>query len=75
LSLELDRYEHLTSQSIYDKFILNQGDVQIEDSKIIVNLKKKRNLPLILETMKKKSEINYSFLNGKKLQFEGATYS
>jgi len=74
-ALDLERYEHLTSQSIYDKFISNQGDVQIEDTKIIVNLKKKRNLPLILETMKKNSEVTYSWLDGKKLQFEGATYS
>jgi len=48
---------------------------QIDENQIVVNLKKKRNLPLILETMKQNANINYSFLNGKKLQFEGATYS
>lgn len=74
-ALDLERYEHLTAQSIYDKFICNQGDIQINETQINVNLKKKRNLPLILETMKKNANINYSFLNGKKMQFEGATYS
>lgn len=74
-ALELDRYEHLTAQSVYEKFILNAGDIKIDDSSITVNLKKKRNLPLILENMNKYENVKYDWLNGKKIKFNGATYS
>ncbi len=72
---DLERYEHLTAQSIYEKFILNDGDISIVDDRIIVKLKKKRNLPLILENMQQFQELNYPWLNNKKIVFEGASYS
>jgi hypothetical protein len=74
-ALDFERYQHLTSQSIYEKFILNEGDIQIDNQGITVNLKKKRNLPLVLEKMKNYSQTKYSWLNKKNIQFEGATYS
>ena len=49
LALDLERYEHLTAQSLYEKFILNEGDIIIDNESITVNLKKKRNLPLVLD--------------------------
>ncbi len=48
--------------------------VQQEES-ITVQLKKKRNLPLILEVMSNYSRFKYSWLKGKNVIFEGATYS
>lgn len=72
---DLERYEHLTAQSIYEKFILNDGDISIVDDRIIVKLKKKRNLPLILENMQQFQELKYPWLNNKKIIFEGASYS
>lgn len=38
-------------------------------------LKKKRQLPLILETMQEFKKLKYSLLGNKNLIFEGATYS
>lgn len=74
-ALDLGRYNHLTSQSIYEKFILNEGDIEIEKGKITVKLKKKRNLPLLLENMQGFEKIKYSWLNGLKIQIQGASYS
>jgi hypothetical protein len=75
LALQLERYEHLSVQSLYDKFVLNGADVIIQEDTITVQLKKKRNLPLILEVMQKYSRQKYPWLKGKNVIFEGATYS
>ena len=75
LALELERYSHLSVQSIYDKFVLNGADIIIQEDMITVQLKKKRNLPLILEVMPKYSRQKYPWLNDKNVIFEGATYS
>ena len=75
LALELERYSNLSVQSLYEKFVLNGADVVIQEETITVQLKKKRNLPLVLEAMKKFSRHKYPWLNGKNVIFEGATYS
>jgi len=74
-AMDLERYEHLTAQSIYEKFILNDGDISISHNQVTVKLKKKRHLPLILEKMQLFQELKYSWLNNKKIIFEGASYS
>ncbi len=74
-ALDLEGYSHLTSQSLYEKFISNPADVGITKKKIIVKLKKKRNLPMILENMNKFKELNIPWLNNKQMVYEGATYS
>lgn len=75
LALELERYSNLSIQSLYDKFVLNGADIIINENTIIVQLKKKRNLPLILEVMQKFSRQKYPWLNNKNVIFEGASYS
>ena len=75
LALELERYENLSVQKLYDKFVLNGADVEIDGTTILVKLKKKRSLPLILETMNKYSRQKHPWLNNKKIIFEGASYS
>jgi hypothetical protein len=72
---DLDRYEHLSDERIYEKFIAVQGNVSLEPDEIIVDLKKRRDLPLILETMKTYKDLRYEFLNDRKLTFTGATTS
>lgn len=75
LALELERYSNLSIQSLYDKFVLNGADIIINENTITIQLKKKRNLPLILEVMQKFSRQKFSWLNNKKVIFEGASYS
>lgn len=74
-ALDLDRYSHVADQGIFDKFILNSADIKIKPDKIKIFLKKKRNLPLILQVMKKFEEIKIKHMNNLKLEFHGATYS
>lgn len=75
LAHHLERYENLSDQKIYEMFLYNSGDVSIENDNIIINLKKKRILPLILETMNKFANERISWLGNKKLIFQGASYS
>ena len=74
-ALELGRYINLSAQSLYDKFVLNGADIQIGEKTITVQLKKKRELPLILEVMQKYNQQKYSWLGNKNIIFEGASYS
>lgn len=71
---ELERYQNLSVQSLFDKFILNGADILIEETRIIVKLRKKRSLPLILETMKLYERQKYPWLKNKKIIFQGASY-
>ena len=75
LALDLERYTHISDQTLFDKFITNSADVEIESGRIKVFLKKKRNLPLLLEAMQKYNSINYQWMNNLKLEFYGASYS
>jgi hypothetical protein len=72
---ELGRYTNQTAQTLYDKFVLNGADIEIGEKAIKVQLKKKRQLPLILETMPRFNKQKYPLLGNKSLIFEGATYS
>ena len=75
MALDLERYSHISDQSLFDKFILNSADVEIENEKIKVFLKKKRNLPLILEVMQKFDSDKYQWMDNMKMKFYGASYS
>jgi len=75
LALELERYSSLSVQRLYDKFVLNGADIIIKENTITVQLKKKRNLPLILEVMQQYSRQKYPWLNNMNVIFQGATYS
>jgi len=75
LAMDLERYSHLADQTLFDKFILNGADVEITPDSIDVHLKKKRNLPLILEEMQKYNSNQYPWLNNLRLHFLGASYS
>jgi len=71
---DTQRYSHLSDQSIYDKFLLNSADITI-GNEIKIELKKKRNLPIILENSQNYNDLNYRWLDNKKLKFTGNTYS
>lgn len=66
---ELGRYSALTAESIYEKFIANNGDIEISRDHIQVELKKKRDLPQIIEMMQPYEDVKYSWLDNKKLIF------
>jgi hypothetical protein len=74
-ALDLDGYSHMTSQSIYEKFIANPAEVEIKEQEIVIKLKKKRNLPMVLENMNKFKPLKMTHLNNKQMIFEGTSYS
>ncbi len=74
-ALDLERYSHIADQKLFDKFILNAADIEIENNKIKVFLKKKRSLPLILENMKKFEDYRYEWMGNFNMEFHGASYS
>ena len=74
-ALELERYSHFTAERIYEKFIVNKGDVEINENEIVVMLKKKRDLPLILETMQLYKEFTYAWLDNLPLSFQASSSS
>ncbi len=65
-ALRLQRYSKITSVKLYEKFIRNSGIVKIDDQKIVVLLKKKRDLPLLLQSFKIQKKLTlFSSMIGK----------
>jgi len=75
LAAELPGFQNCTAQTLYEKFIHNEGEVICEKNAITVRLKKKRNLPLILEAMQNHKKMKVSWLNNRELKIEAATIS
>jgi hypothetical protein len=69
---ELPGFAHCEAGSLYNKFIFNAGDVSVGEDKVTVYLKKKRNLPLVLETMANFHD-PISWLNGLSIHFKAAS--
>ncbi len=72
---DMERYSNVSDQTLFDKFISNTADVEIDKEKIKVFLKKKRNLPLILEVMQKFESSKFDWMKNLKMEFHGASYS
>ena len=73
LAMDLSGYSHNTSQSLYEKFLYNSGEIEIMDDQILVKMKKKRNLPALLSAMDKFKDLRIPWLNDKKCVFLGAS--
>ncbi|MEX2428426.1 MAG: hypothetical protein WD577_09305, partial [Bacteroidales bacterium] len=69
----VERYTHLSDAKIYEKFVAIQGTISIEAKEIIVDMKKRRDLPLILETMNNYKNTRYDSFKGRTMKFTGAT--
>ena len=68
-ALDLERYSDFSDERIYGIFIANNGTIQIDGSNINIELKKKRDLPQIIEMMKNSENLTYPWLNNSKLNF------
>jgi hypothetical protein len=68
-ALDLERYSYFSDERIYGKFIANNGTIQIHGNNINIELKKKRDLPQIIEMMKQFNDYKYPWLNNFKLNF------
>ena len=74
-ALDFPGYTHNTSSTLYEKFLYNGGNVQITDKNIIINLKKKRNLPAILTAMQQFQNCKIPWLSNYNLIFQAASFS
>ena len=72
-ALNIDGYSHCEAKTLFNKFILNAGEINVSENEIVVSLKKKRTLPLVLENFKGFESINYNWLKGKRLVIKAAT--
>jgi hypothetical protein len=72
---DLEGYSNYSDQRIYEDFLKNSADIKIGKESITIDLKKKRNLPLLLENMNNFSTLKYPWLNNLRLNFQGASYS
>lgn len=75
LAMDLGRYAHFTDERIFEKFITNSGIINIDEDKITVELKKKRDLPMILDVLTNYVNFRYEFLASKNIIFIGASTS
>lgn len=67
----LPGYSHQTDITIFEKFLYDNGQVEISPDVIHVKLKKKRHLPLLLTEIEKFKDQRYPWLGNRKLIFSG----
>jgi hypothetical protein len=70
---ETGKYSSFTAPKIFDKLISNSGTVKINHQTIEVIMKKKRSMPVLLSLLKKFELLEYTWLLGRRLLFDGAT--
>lgn len=75
MATSFDGFEKQLSYSLNDKFFINGAQIKLEDSHIIVELKKKRHLPILLQALNKFKNVKISWLKNKKLVFRAWTVS
>jgi len=75
LANDFERYTHFSDNSIYAKFIMHSGEIEVAGQNVKVKLKKKMNLPQLLSTMNNFASQEYSWAGSKKLIFEGLSIS
>jgi hypothetical protein len=69
MALSFERYKQFSAERIYEKFIANSGDIEIKDTHIRIDLKKKRELPVLLDFLKNSCNVNYPWMDYKKRCF------
>ncbi len=75
LAMDLPGFTHCTAMSLYEKFLDTGGSVSIKEDQIVVDLKKKRNLPALLTALQPYQETAVSALNNLPIVFQGNTRS
>lgn len=73
LANDLPGHQNNTAQTLFEKFIYNEGTIEYDEKKLIVKLKKKRHLPMILENLENKAVSKLPWLGNRELHIEGAT--
>ena len=72
---DIDGYSHCEAKTIFNKFILNAGEITISEPDISIKLKKKRTLPLILENLADSETLTYPWLHDRRLLISHANFT
>jgi hypothetical protein len=67
------RYSHFSDQRIFQKFVDNSGNIKINENNIIVELKKKRELPQLLTMFENLQNYQYKWLDNCFVRFTGGS--
>lgn len=70
MAQELVGFEKETSGSLNGKFFNNGGQFKIQNDSIIIEMKKKRHLPLLMESLLKYQNVKIPWLGNRKLVFK-----
>lgn len=73
LAMNLPGYSHNTAETLFEKFLSNSGEVEINRDEIQIKMKKKRNLPALLTEVEKFKNLRIPWMADKKLVFSGAS--
>jgi len=74
-AMDIERYSHFSDVRLFEKFIANSGEIEIEKDAIQIKLKKKRNLPALLTSMSQFENVKIPWLKNKSLIFSGLSHS
>jgi len=72
---ELTGYEQCESETLFNKFIDNMATIRYNEEEVEVVLKKKRELPLLLEMGKSFGTQKIPWMGNRRLTFSGAAIS
>jgi transposase len=74
-AMDLTGYSHNSDFTLFNKFLSISGTVDIKMDHILVKIKKKRDLPALLTTMKAFENMEIKILGNRRLLFAGDTTS
>lgn len=74
-AMDLPGYSHNSDYTLYQKFLSVTGSVKIDTKHVTVNMKKKRNLPLLLTAMEKFNDKEIDIFQNRTLLIQGDTTS
>jgi len=75
LAQNMDGYSHCEARTIFNKFILNAGEISVSVNEVVVKLKRKRTLPLILDWLAYYESFSYQWIYGVPLRFYAANFT
>lgn len=74
-AMDLPGYSHNSDYTLYKKFLSMTGHVEIEQNQIKVDMKKKRDLPLLLTAMEKFKNMKIKIFENRTLSIQGDSTS
>ena len=76
LALDLPAgHSHLTARTLFERMLCTGATVRLGRDTCLVTLKKKRNLPALLETLQAQEPVRIPWIGNRRIVYEGDTRS